>query len=220
MSKKIAVFCDFDGTITEKDNIIAIMKKFAPPEWELLKDDILSERMSIREGVGRLFSLLPSSKKEEIITYAIENVKIREGFADFVKFLKEQNIPLYIVSGGIDFFVHPILETYGPFAGVYCNVADFSGEYINILWPNACDEQCENDCGCCKPSIIRSLKEDFYKVVIGDSVTDLQAAKQADLVIARELLLEKSEEYGLNYREFVTFYDVNKHMSQVEELIG
>ncbi|WP_066058181.1 2-hydroxy-3-keto-5-methylthiopentenyl-1-phosphate phosphatase [Robertmurraya korlensis] len=220
MSKKIAVFCDFDGTITEKDNIIAIMKKFAPPEWELLKDDILSERMSIREGVGRLFSLLPSSKKEEIITYAIENVKIREGFADFVKFLKEQNIPLYIVSGGIDFFVHPILETYGPFAGVYCNVADFSGEYINILWPNACDEQCENDCGCCKPSIIRSLKEDFYKVVIGDSVTDLQAAKQADLVIARELLLEKSEEYGLNYREFVTFYDVIKHMSQVEELIG
>ncbi|WP_391558368.1 2-hydroxy-3-keto-5-methylthiopentenyl-1-phosphate phosphatase [Robertmurraya sp.] len=220
MSKKIAVFCDFDGTITEKDNIIAIMKKFAPPEWEALKDDILSERISIREGVGKLFSLLPSSKKEEIITYSLENVKIREGFPDFVKFLKEQDIPLYIVSGGIDFFVYPILQAYGPFSGVYCNAADFNGEYINILWPNACDEHCQNDCGCCKPSIIRGLKEDFYKVVIGDSVTDLQAAKQADLVIARELLLEKSKEYGLNHREFVDFYDVIKHMSQVEELIG
>ncbi|MGS2776624.1 2-hydroxy-3-keto-5-methylthiopentenyl-1-phosphate phosphatase [Robertmurraya sp. GLU-23] len=220
MSKKIAVFCDFDGTITEKDNIIAIMKRFAPPEWEALKDAILSERISIREGVGKLFSLLPSSKKEEIIKYAIENVKIREGFPDFVKFLKEQDIPLYIVSGGIDFFVYPILQAYGPFSGVYCNAADFSGEYINILWPNACDEQCQNDCGCCKPSIIRGLKEDFYKVVIGDSVTDLQAAKQADLVIAREFLLEKSKEYGLNHREFVDFYDVIKHMSKVEELIG
>jgi 2-hydroxy-3-keto-5-methylthiopentenyl-1-phosphate phosphatase len=220
MSKKIAVFCDFDGTITEKDNIIAIMKRFAPPEWETLKDDILSERISIREGVGKLFSLLPSSKKQEIITYAIDNVKIREGFADFVKYLDEQKIPLYIVSGGIDFFVYPILQAYGPFAGIFCNVADFSEEYINILWPNTCDEHCHNDCGCCKPSIIRGLKEDFYKVVIGDSVTDLQAAKQADLVIARELLLEKSKEYRLNHREFDDFYDVIKHMSQVEELIG
>lgn len=31
MSKKLVLFCDFDGTITEKDNIVAIVKKFAPP---------------------------------------------------------------------------------------------------------------------------------------------------------------------------------------------
>jgi 2-hydroxy-3-keto-5-methylthiopentenyl-1-phosphate phosphatase len=33
MSKSLVLFCDFDGTITEKDNIVAIMRRFAPPQW-------------------------------------------------------------------------------------------------------------------------------------------------------------------------------------------
>ena len=28
------IFCDFDGTITENDNIIAIIRHFNPPGWE------------------------------------------------------------------------------------------------------------------------------------------------------------------------------------------
>lgn len=216
--KKLAVFCDFDGTITEKDNIIAIMKKFAPPEWDAIKDDILSERVSIREGVGKLFALLPSRLKEEISEFALEQAKIREGFEAFVQFLKEERIPLYIVSGGIDFFVYTILEPYGPFEDIYCNGSDFTGEKIKILWPNSCDEKCTNDCGCCKPSIIRKLEGDqLYKIVIGDSITDVQAAKQADFVLARELLLEKSKELNLNHSPFHTFYDCK---TEIKKLTG
>lgn len=55
MTKRV-IFCDFDGTITDNDNIIAIMKQFAPPEWETLKDDILAQRISVQEGVGKMFS--------------------------------------------------------------------------------------------------------------------------------------------------------------------
>lgn len=33
----IQVFCDFDGTITNNDNIMSIMEKFAPPEAEEIK---------------------------------------------------------------------------------------------------------------------------------------------------------------------------------------
>ncbi|MFE8703581.1 2-hydroxy-3-keto-5-methylthiopentenyl-1-phosphate phosphatase [Cytobacillus sp. FJAT-54145] len=206
--KQIAVFCDFDGTITEKDNIINIMKHFAPKEWEKLKDDVLAQRISIREGVGKMFALLPSNLKEDIIEFAKEHGKIRDGFQPFVDFLKAEHISLYIVSGGIDFFVHPILEPFGPFEAIYCNASDFTSETIQILWPHTCDEQCTNDCGCCKPSIIRTLDGDqLFKVVIGDSITDLEAAKQADYVIARDLLLEKCQELGLPHSPFNTFYD-------------
>ncbi|AIM17493.1 MULTISPECIES: 2-hydroxy-3-keto-5-methylthiopentenyl-1-phosphate phosphatase [Neobacillus] len=206
---KPVIYCDFDGTITESDNIIAIMKKFAPPEWVEIKDQILSQQISICEGVGKLFSLLPSSMKEEITTFAIENAKIRPGFKELVQFAREENIPFYIVSGGIDFFVNPILKDYGPFSGVFCNEADFSGDRINILWPYTCDKYCDNNCGCCKPSIIRKLNqnEDIYKIVIGDSVTDLEAAKMADLVLARDLLQEKCFEWGINHYGFDTFFE-------------
>nr|WP_316047425.1 haloacid dehalogenase-like hydrolase [Planococcus glaciei] len=61
-----------------------------------------------------MFSLLPSTKKDDIIRYVLEQAEIRDGFAEFVAYAKEQNIPLYIVSGGIDFFVLPLLEPFGP----------------------------------------------------------------------------------------------------------
>jgi 2-hydroxy-3-keto-5-methylthiopentenyl-1-phosphate phosphatase len=207
--RKPVIYCDFDGTITESDNIIAIMKKFTPPNWEKIKDQILSREISINEGVGKLFSGLPSDMRTEITRFAIENAKIRRGFKEFVDFANVEGIPLYIVSGGIDFFVYPILEKFGPFDGIFCNQADFTGDYIKILWPYECDSSCNNNCGCCKPSIIRKLVngEDCFNIVIGDSVTDLEAAKQADFVLARDLLLEKCVEWSIDHQEFTTFYD-------------
>ncbi|MCG3055934.1 hypothetical protein KZ287_27590, partial [Escherichia coli] len=73
----VKIFCDFDGTITNSDNIIAIMKKFAPSEWEAIKDDVLAERVSIQEGVGKMFSLLPISLKEEIVSFILSSSEIR-----------------------------------------------------------------------------------------------------------------------------------------------
>lgn len=207
--KKPVIYCDFDGTITEKDNIISIMKNFAPPEWEPIKDQILSGEISIRKGVGELFALLPTAQKEQIADFAIGQAKIRPGFEDFIAFTREEGIPLYIVSGGIDFFVLPVLSQYGPFDGVFCNGSDFSGETIRIQWPNSCDDSCGNDCGCCKPSVIRRLGhgDEYFKIVIGDSVTDLEASKQADFVLARDLLREKCVEWELSYAPFENFHD-------------
>lgn len=206
--KKIAVFCDFDGTITEKDNIIALMEKFAPPQWVAVKDKILGQEITIQEGVGEMFSLIPSELREEMIQFAVENASIRDGFQQFIDYLKARNIPLYVVSGGIDFFVEPILEEYGPFSEVYCNGADFSGKTIQITWPHSCDSQCSNGCGCCKPSVIRKLDgNDYYKIIIGDSITDLEAAKQADLVLATDFLQDKCKALGIPFEPFETFYE-------------
>jgi 2-hydroxy-3-keto-5-methylthiopentenyl-1-phosphate phosphatase len=213
------IICDFDGTITETDNIIAIMKKFAPPEWDALKNGVLSQDIPIREGVGKMFQLLPSSLKKEIVEYIVDHAEIRQGFKEFVHYTKEKNIPLYIVSGGIDFFVYPLLEGLIDKDQIYCNKADFTNEMIKIEWPHSCDNTCNNDCGCCKPSLIRQLtNENQRKIVIGDSITDLQAAKLADFVIARDLLLEKSKELDLPHKPFTTFYDVMKVLDSLEEV--
>ncbi|MDQ0207977.1 2-hydroxy-3-keto-5-methylthiopentenyl-1-phosphate phosphatase [Alkalicoccobacillus murimartini] len=204
------IFCDFDGTITTKDNIIAIMKKFAPPGWETIKDDILAERISIRTGVGQLFDLIPVEQKQDIINFVLAQAEIREGFSSFLEYVREKQIPLKVVSGGIDFFVQPILEPYGLLENLYCNGSDFSEKTIVITWPHSCDKQCTNDCGCCKPSILRQFQdEDYYKIVIGDSITDLQAAKEADEVFACDsFLLDKCRELQLNHSFFTTFHEI------------
>lgn len=211
--KRTVIFCDFDGTITKKDNIVSIMKRFAPPQWEQLKDDVLSEKMSIREGVGKMFSLLPTYETYALIEYALSMAEIREGFEQFVEYTKGEQISLYIVSGGMDFFVKPILKHFVSEESIFCNEADFSNDYISINWPHPCDNQCSNDCGCCKPSILRKLttKEDEI-IVIGDSITDLQVAKQASFVYARDLLLQKCKELNIPHEPFESFHDIVSHL--------
>jgi 2-hydroxy-3-keto-5-methylthiopentenyl-1-phosphate phosphatase len=210
------IFCDFDGTITENDNIINIMKYYNPPGWETIKDDILAGKISIRKGVGRLFGLLPASYREEITNYAIKQATIRPGFDQFIQYCQEHNIRLLITSGGIDFFVYPILSRYSvPKQDIFCNSSDFTGKHIQILWPYSCDSLCSNDCGMCKPSILRTHSNiDNIKVVIGDSITDLAVAKMADFVIARDFLLQKCQEHSLPNKEFVSFYDVIEILKQ------
>lgn len=210
LKQKTVVFCDFDGTITKADNITSIMQKFNPPGWKKIKDDILGQRMSIQKGVGLMFSLLDTSEQEEIIRYAVDQAEIRPGFDDFVQYCIEQDIQLLITSGGIDFFVFPILSRFNiPKENIYCNASDFSGNRIKILWPFPCDDSCNNDCGMCKSTIIRSFPEKLYKkIIIGDSITDLAGAKLVTLVIARDFLLEKCKEYILPYKEFDSFFDI------------
>lgn len=209
MTKQLVLFCDFDGTITEKDNIVAIMRHFHPPGWEELTEQILTQQISIREGVGKLFFLLPSSLEHEITQFAVENARIRPGFAEFVDYCRQENVTLLITSGGIDFFVHPILAPFQLDGPIYCNGSDFSKERIKITWPHTCDEHCQTDCGMCKTTIIRSYDATGYtRVVIGDSITDLAGSRIADFVIARSFLLEKCQEENLSHKPFTTFYDV------------
>ncbi|MEB3101313.1 2-hydroxy-3-keto-5-methylthiopentenyl-1-phosphate phosphatase [Ferviditalea candida] len=214
--KQPIIFCDFDGTITETDNIVSIMEHFNPPGWQEIAMDILHLRMSIREGVGRLFGLLPSSKKREILDFVLANARIRNGFADLLDFCREHGIRFYVASGGIDFFVYPLLA---PFQieteQIFCNGSDFSGESIEIVWLHPCDEYCDNGCGMCKSKILRSYPGDrYYRIVIGDSVTDFEAAKLADLVFARSRLVERCREMGHPFVAFNDFHDIVEHLSK------
>ncbi|BBH19663.1 2-hydroxy-3-keto-5-methylthiopentenyl-1-phosphate phosphatase [Paenibacillus baekrokdamisoli] len=217
--KKRVIFCDFDGTITENDNIIAIIRHFNPPGWETIVNDIVGQRKSIRQGVGELFQLLPSSKKQEVIEYAIKNARIRAGFTDLLDYCAKNDVEFYVTSGGIDFFVYPLLAPFDiELDHIYCNGSDFTSEQIEITWPHACEGDCTNECGMCKTSIIRRFPADTYtRILIGDSVTDFEGAKIADIVFARSHLTLKCKELGLAYYEFETFHDVLDVMKQQEE---
>jgi len=216
--QKRVIFCDFDGTITENDNIIAIIRHFNPPGWEPIVEDIIGQRKSIREGVGELFRLLPSSMKREVIDYAIGNARIRVGFNELLEYCLEHDIEFYVTSGGIDFFVYPLLAPYGiPQNHIYCNGSDFSGKQIEITWPHACGDSCNNDCGMCKSTIIRRFPPEKYtRILIGDSVTDFEGAKLADIVFARSHLTTKCVELGLPHHEYTTFHDVIAILEQEE----
>jgi len=209
------LFCDFDGTITLNDNIVAAMKHFNPPGWESIVHEIVNETKSIQQGVGEMFALLPSSMQEEVKAYILKNAGIRAGFPELLAWCKAHKVPFYVTSGGIDFFIYPLLEPFGiPDDHIYCNGSDFSGDTMKITWPHSCDEECENGgCGMCKTAVIRRYPSDqYYRILIGDSVTDFAGAKLADLVFSRSHLTDKCQELGLQHIPFETFHDVIHHL--------
>jgi len=218
---KPIIFCDFDGTITETDNIVSLMTQFVPEESEKIAKAMMEQKLTFKDGVSAMFELLSTKQKDTVIKYLLDTAIIREGFDDFVRFAQEKHIPFYIVSGGVDFFIEPLLKKYGPFSGIYCNSADFSEQQIKLVFPNSCDEECEKfetqGCGCCKPSVMRKVAQrDHFKIVIGDSLSDFEAAKQADLVLARDHLIKRCEDLHLPYKRFETFYDC---LEAVKELM-
>lgn len=218
--KQSVIFCDFDGTITENDNILAVMKHFNPPGWVEIVNDLVAKKLSIREAVGRIFALLPTANKAEIIRYAVDNVQIRSGFRELLSYCGQHGIHFLVTSGGIDFFVYRVLA---PFPiereQIFCNGSDFSGETIRILWPHPCDEHCLNDCGMCKTKIIRSYPQDqYFRILIGDSLTDFEGAKLADLVFARSHLIDQCKQTGVPYIPYETFLQVINELEKEVEV--
>ncbi len=57
-----------------------LWEKFAPPEAEEVKNKILSQELSIQEGVSQLFQFIPTNLHDEIIQFLIETAEIRNGF--------------------------------------------------------------------------------------------------------------------------------------------
>ncbi|WP_433946487.1 2-hydroxy-3-keto-5-methylthiopentenyl-1-phosphate phosphatase [Paenibacillus sp. SN-8-1] len=212
------VFCDFDGTITVSDNIVAIMKHFKPAGYEPIMEQILAGKISIHEGVGAMFALMPSDRREEILEFVLGQAGIREGFGDFLGYLRSKDIPFYVTSGGIDFFVKPLLAPFDiPDDHIYCNGSDFSGDNIKITWPHLCDEHCSNDCGMCKTTVMRRFPADRYeRILIGDSLTDFEAAKLADRIYSRSHLTEKCVELGVPHTPFETFVDITEDFKKRE----
>jgi len=217
MSRQVVIFCDFDGTAAEQEVIVSLFRAFGPPGWEAVKDAIIAGTISVREGVGGLFARIPSSRVPEMVAYAQRIATLRHGFREFLDYCRIHGYRFLLTSGGVDFFIHPILDGLLSRDQIYCNESDCSGPTVRILWPYACDEQCRADCGMCKPTIMRRFpSERYYRVVVGDGVTDLQAAKLADLVAARDLLAVKCAEVGIAYEPFENFYDVMALLDRVK----
>ncbi len=216
--KQPIIFSDFDGTITERDVIITIMEKFAPPEWVEIKNKVLYERtITLKDGVEKLFNLIDSSKKNEIITYIEQVARVRAGFDEFLEFCKSRKIDFYVLSGGLDFFIETVLENYKDKVKILCNKGNFLSEKIKIDYsflPKNCT-LC-GDCGFCKIEVIEQYPKNRYtRVLIGDSLTDLSPSKVSDIVFARADLIKYLEEENIPYVPFKTFYDVKKELEEL-----
>ncbi|ODQ64207.1 hypothetical protein NADFUDRAFT_6343, partial [Nadsonia fulvescens var. elongata DSM 6958] len=235
--RSMAVFSDFDGTIIHQDTGHLLFDNHGCGATERARLDaaITDGRLTFREGSQKMYDSLNVSFSTAMSTLTQPgSLVLDRGFAQFVDFVNARDIPLTVVSAGLAPVLRGVLDHFLQTATL---------DQINILSNDVNHIHRENDVVLWDPvwrhpesplghDKARTLIEERSRltqldmadrppliVFIGDGISDLAAASQADILFARKgLALENyCQREGMDYVGYNTFEDVIRALEPLVE---
>ena len=214
-----AVFCDFDGTITELDVTDQILTQLAHPSWRDIEREWALGMIGSRECLERQIALVDAPVEE--LHAVIDSITLDPHFGDFCRFVRRQRIPLYILSDGFDYVIRRLLKRAGLAAHfrngshLFASALRVEGRRLLPSFPHAA-ESCEHGCATCKAAIIRRFSRGRQPVVfVGDGMSDRFAVEVAGVIFAKRQLLAHCRENGIACHPFETFQDVQTGLEKL-----
>ncbi|MHB9028445.1 MAG: MtnX-like HAD-IB family phosphatase [Candidatus Latescibacterota bacterium] len=212
----LRIFVDFDGTITSRDVGDSIFERFLRPDllargWhEEMIREWKAGRISSRDCLLRECENTVVTREE--LDALLDEHTITPGFAQLVSYCAGNDIPLCILSDGLDYYIEFILAKYGLSETPYhANHMFFTETALGVDFPYV-DKGCGR-CANCKRWHIESIRRNGEKTVyIGDGYSDRYAIKSVDTVFARDDLAEYCDTRGIEYIPFQHFYDVLRYL--------
>lgn len=210
---KPVVFSDFDGTITREETFVEILKKFSPEKSRELIPRMYDLTLTLKEGVRILLESVDSRHYPEMLEI-MKNAPLREGFGELLDYLDSRSTPLIVVTGGLEEFVRVAL---GPMLG---KIHSIYGLRVNTEGPRlsvASDWESDTEL-VSKPLILETVGKSVSAnppVLIGDSVTDLEAALSCPVVFARDRLARYLHERGKPFKSFENFSEIRQSFAEM-----
>lgn len=208
---------DFDGTLVGPNVAILLVEEFCPNGTELAHSvdiELHEGKITLREAWARQAALLPPDRIPEMAAWAVRNAPLRGGALELLDLLKRHRVPTTVVSGGLDFYIRPVLKNAGLDLPVLCDAMERTAEgRLRVLHPYG-HPTCRL-CGICKAQITRAEEgADHRTVFAGDGSTDRYAAEVADVVFARRRLKTYCETSGVPFYPFEEFGPVTDRMAR------
>jgi len=210
LKRAIEVYCDFDGTITDRDSFDFLLAKLGRPGWQEIEDQWERDEITARQCMRLQTELIDGSWTE--ITKVLEDVTIDPTFAPFARWCRQSGVKLFVVSDGVDRIIKHLLEREGiQVDNIWSNrlVQDTGG--FKLEFPNA-SEDCS--LGICKCALLERAGADILRVVIGDSKSDFCWAKVADLLFAKKKLIDYCRREKIAHTEFENFQSIQKVLGE------
>ncbi|MDB5985066.1 MAG: phosphoserine phosphatase [Nevskia sp.] len=193
------VVCDFDGTIANVDVTDGILSRFALPEWVDVEVEWKAGAIGSRECMQRQVDLLRVPRAQ--LDAYLDTIEIDPDFAGFVAACRKQQLPLVVISDGIDYAIRRILQRYGlddlPLASN--RLVQVSEATYRLEFPDS-DPHCRAGSGTCKCAVSSTRAHGSKRLLIGDGSSDFCLAANADLVFAKTKLLQHCRDHALPYR--------------------
>jgi 2-hydroxy-3-keto-5-methylthiopentenyl-1-phosphate phosphatase len=210
----IRVFCDFDGTVCLQDVGEQFFREFAGEKAEASVRHLLSGEITMHKWLTELCEAIPSMKHDEFLKY-MNQFSVDPHFVGFVSFCKERDIPLTVLSDGLDVYVERVLSNTGltqiPF---FANHTEFVGERLKVSFPYT-DAECSL-CGNCKRNhMLNTSADEDVIVYVGDGYSDRCPVRYADFVFAKRQLIKYCQQQNITFFEFNHFGDVQVKMEEI-----
>jgi 2-hydroxy-3-keto-5-methylthiopentenyl-1-phosphate phosphatase len=213
MTEKIAVFSDFDGTLTCRNVLDWLYERFCGPNHRHFVDRWECGEISIREELEGCFATNVASRAE--MESFLNRVQLRPGLPDLLNLCHDRAYAFAILSEGLVWYINYLLHSHNIFdVTVFANQIHFqeNGYHFSFPW---FDPQYPLR-GTPKASIIRKHQAEGSKVIfIGDGLSDTEAAEAADFVFARDHLLKYTATHGIAATEFSSLFDITKHLKRM-----
>ncbi|MBB5573911.1 MULTISPECIES: MtnX-like HAD-IB family phosphatase [Rhizobium] len=208
------VFCDFDGTISIEDATDMVLSRFAGSEWEDIEQQWKRGLIGSAECMRRQIALVQASRKD--LNALLDEVSIDPGFEDFLSYCNRSDLPVTIVSDGVDYFIRHILARHGiDDLRIIANVLTYRfahGRELYSLSPSLTAAGCMSGSGVCKCRVVKGTELQIY---IGDGRSDFCVSDKVDLVFAKAKLADYCEDQGIPYVGFESFVDLLPKMKAI-----
>jgi 2-hydroxy-3-keto-5-methylthiopentenyl-1-phosphate phosphatase len=202
------IVVDFDGTITERDTQDALLERYAPDAYELAEQGLQAGTLTLRECMTMEFAPVRGDH-ETLVAEAVQDARVRPGFAEFVRAAQAAGHRLVVVSGGFESIIRPILAREGASdLPVFAHEARFTPDGTTLEFRHG--ENCDVCGEECKRSVVDDLRNGNAVVYIGDGYSDRCAAVAADRRFARHSLARDLDRMGLAYTPFDDFHTVRE----------
>lgn len=200
--------CDFDGTISLKDVTDVLLEHFGEEGVEALEDAWVAGEIGSKECMAGQVALLNMSEEE--LNECLANIAIDQGFKEFLQLMKAQNIPVQIVSDGLDYAISTILANHDiTDVPILANHLVNKGERSWALEFPYTNELCKKKSGNCKCTQTELLYQDYDQIFyVGDGTSDFCVSHQVDLIYAKDKLIEYCDSNKLNYISIQGFSDI------------
>ncbi len=202
--------CDFDGTIIRNNLSVLIREKYACSDWQRIDSDYLHGQLTVEQSNKLQFTLI-KEPKERLQEFVRQHIELRPGFVEFVRYCRESAIPFVIVSSGLDFYIEPVLVEIGmPDLELHCGRTSFSRDGIDVAYYDP--EGNVLNQGFKKKYLTWLKKRGKSVIYLGDGLSDLEAARQADHVFATGHLLDLLAIHSIERSAFSDFYDLQRQI--------
>ena len=207
------IYTDFDGTIALNDVGDTLFSNFSGVKWREPIEKWEKGLISSRECLTLECEMCRITKRELEDFSDIQ--KIDPHFIDFVSLCYDYEIPVTILSDGLDFYINRILQNNGlSHIPVFSNHLEFVGmNRIKPVFPYF-GKGCPNCANCKGYHLQKKAENNIHIVFIGDGLSDRCALDYADIIFAKDALKQYCLDNNVAFHEFDSFFDVRKKLTE------